>query len=103
MMLEIRTYTLHPGKRREFVAWFEDEMVPAMEQFGFTIVGSFESIEDEDVFVYLRSFSDEAERDRLTATFYASETWLSGMRDKALALEAGYEVRLLRSTPRSHL
>jgi hypothetical protein len=103
MLLEIRTYTLHPGKRREFAAWFEDEVVPAMEEFGFTIVGSFESIEDADIFVYLRSFSDEAERDRLTSAFYASDVWLSGMRDKALDLEAAYEVRLLRSTPRSRL
>lgn len=101
MLLEIRTYTLHPGKRAEFVAWFEEEVAPAMEAAGMTILGSFESIEDDDVFVYLRRFADEEERDRLTAAFYTSEAWLSGMKERALGLERDYEVRLVRSTPRS--
>ena len=101
MLLEIRTYTLHPGKRPEFVDWFEDQVVPAMEASGMTIVGTFESIEDENVFVYMRSFADEKERDRLTSTFYESEAWLSDMKDRALALESEFEVRLVRSTERS--
>ncbi len=101
MLLEIRTYTLHPGKRPEFVAWFEGEVAPAMEAAGMTILGSFVATDDEDVFVYLRQFVDEAERDRLTATFHASEVWLSDMKERALALESGYEVRLAQSTPRS--
>jgi hypothetical protein len=101
MLLEIRTYTLHPGKRPEFVSWFEEEVAPAMKAAGMSIVGSFESIEDDDVFVYLRRFVDEDERDRLTAAFYSSQVWLSGMKERALALESGYEVRLVRSTPRS--
>lgn len=101
MLLEIRTYTLHPGKRPEFVAWFEEEVAPAMEAAGMTILGSFVAIDDENVFVYLRQFVDEAERERLTATFYSSEAWLSGMKERALALESGYDVRLAQSTPRS--
>jgi len=72
-----------------------------MEAAGMTVLGSFESIEDDDVFAYLRQFVDEEERDRLTAAFYASEAWRSGMKDRALALESGHEVRLVRSTPRS--
>lgn len=101
MLLEIRTYTLRPGKRPEFVAWFEEVVAPAMAASGMTVLGSFESVEDENVFVYLRRFVDEDERDRLTAAFYSSEVWLSGMKERALALESEYEVRLVRSTPRS--
>lgn len=101
MLLEIRTYTLHPGRRPEFVTWFEEEVAPAMEAAGMTILGSFVSVDNEDEFVYLRQFADEEERDRLTATFYASEAWLSGMKERALALESGFSVRVVRSTPRS--
>lgn len=101
MLLEIRTYTLHPGKRPEFVDWFEVEVAPAMEAAGMTIVGTFESVEDENVFVYMRSFADEDERNQMTSTFYESETWRSGMKDRALALEAEFDVRLVRSTARS--
>lgn len=101
MLLEIRTYWLRPGRRSEFVAWFEDEVAPAMEAAGMTIVGSFESLDEDDVFVYLRRFRDEAERDRLTTRFYSGEAWLSGMKETAAALERDHEVRLVRSTARS--
>jgi hypothetical protein len=101
MLLEIRQYTLHPGKRPEFVAWFEEEVVPAMEAAGLTILGSFESIEDENVFVYLRQFADESEHAQLTAAFYESEAWRSGLKETALALEASYQATLVRSTSRS--
>lgn len=101
MLLEIRTYRLHPGRRPEFVAWFEEKVAPAMEAAGMTILGTFESTEDDDVFVYLRQFLDEEERDRLTSAFYASDAWLSGMKERALALESEYEVKLVRSTSRS--
>lgn len=101
MLLEIRTYKLQPGKGPEFVAWFENEVAPAMEAAGMPVLGSFVSTEDEDLFVYLRRFEDEEERDRLTAAFYSSDAWLSGMKAKALALEQSYEVTLLRSTPQS--
>ena len=101
MFLEIRKYRLKPGKRAEFVFFFEEKVAPAMEAAGMKILGSFESVEDEDVFVYLRQFSDLEDRERLTAAFYSSEAWLSELKEKALALESEYEVELVRSTPRS--
>ena len=103
MLLEIRTYTLRPGVRDEFVAWFETDVAPAMESAGLRIVGSFVSVEDEDVFVYLRAFADADERDRLTGAFYRSSAWLSGMRERAMALELGYDVRLVTPTPGSRM
>lgn len=103
MLLEIRTYTLHPGVRDEFVSWFEGEVVPAMEATGMRIVGSFTSIEDDDVFVYLRGFADAEERDRQYRGFYESSAWLNGMKARAMEMEVGYQVQLVTSTPTSHL
>lgn len=103
MLLEIRTYTLHPGLRDAFVSWFEAEVVPAMEAAAMRIVGSFTSVEDDDVFVYLRAFADADERDRQYRDFYESPAWLGGMKARAMEMEVGYQVQLVTSTPASKL
>lgn len=103
MLVEIRHYTIKPGRRTEFVEWFEAEVVPAMEACGIRIIGIFEGVEDPDAFYYLRCFESEDERVRLTGAFYESEQWLGGMRDKALALERDFEVTLVQSTTGSRL
>jgi hypothetical protein len=103
MLLEIRTYTLRPGTRDEFVSWFETTVVPAMEAVGMRIVGSFTSVDDDDVFVYLRAFADADQRERQHQAFYQSPEWLDGMRDRAMQMELAYEVHLVSPTARSPL
>lgn len=99
MLVEIRTYRLRPGVRDEFVSWFEADVQPAMEAAGMNIVGPFVSTEDDDVFVYVRTFADQAERERLSQAFYDSPIWRDVLRDRALELELGYEVHVVRTTP----
>lgn len=101
MLVEIRHYTIKPGRRDEFVAWFEAEVLPAMTRAGMTILGVFTGVEDPDSFFYWRSFRDEAERAALTEAFYSSNEWLGGMKEKALEMETGYDVHLVRSTAAS--
>ena len=103
MLVEIRHYTIKPGLRDEFVAWFEDQVVPAMTEAGMRILGVFTGMEDPDAFFYLRAFEDMAERERLTQEFYGGVVWLDTMRDKALAMESSYEVHLVESTSRSSI
>lgn len=99
MLVEIRRYVIVPGRRDEFVAWFEETIVPAMEAAGMRIIGRYVSLDDPDVFFYLRRFADEAERDRLCAAFYESDQWLAEWRDHALALEVDARVELVAPTP----
>ena len=103
MLVEIRHYTIAPGLRDEFVAGFEDQVVPAMTEAGMRILGVFTGVEDPDAFSYLRAFEDMAERERLTQEFYRGVVWLETMRDKALAMESSYEVHLVESTSRSSI
>ena len=103
MLVEIRHYRLEPGRRAEFVEWFESAVVPEMERHGMRILGTFEPVDDPDAFVYLRGFRDEEERRRQTGAFYEGEAWLGGLRDRALELETGFDVLVVRSTPGSRL
>jgi hypothetical protein len=103
MLIEIRRYTIVPGRRDEFVEWFEAEVRPAMTAAGIRILGSFVSLDRDDVFVYLRGFADEEERERLTSSFHGSEAWTDGLRDRAIELETSYEVEVVRSTGGSQL
>ena len=99
MLLEIRTYTLHPGVRDRFVAWFLTEARPAMEAADLPVIGPFVSAHDPDRFVYLRTFDDAADRAHRTHAFYDSAVWQDRLRDEALAMEVGWEVQVVASLP----
>jgi hypothetical protein len=101
VLVEIRRYTLKPGRSEEFLSWFDEEVRPAMEEAGMRILGMFSAVEDPDVFIYLRGFGSAAERDRLTDAFYQSPVWTERMRARALDMELDYQVELVRSTPGS--
>lgn len=90
--MEIRRYEIVPGKRDEFVRFFDDEVTPAMEASGMNIVGRYVSIEDDTTFYFLRSFEDEEERAAQTEAFYGGAAWQEGLKDRALALETGWNV-----------
>ena len=56
MIIEMRTYKLKPGKRSEFLEIFRTRTVPAHDEIGMKLLGPFCSIEDPDVFFFMRGF-----------------------------------------------
>jgi hypothetical protein len=44
-VVELRQYTLHPGRRGELVALFERELVETQEAAGIRVLGQFEDME----------------------------------------------------------
>lgn len=101
MLVEIRRYEIRPGRRDEFVTWFEAEAMPAMQSAGFNILGVFVDVEHPDVFFYLKGFESDGERERLNSAFYQSDLWISNLKVRALEMETGYEVALVGSTASS--
>lgn len=98
MLVEIRRYEIEPGRRDEFVRWFESEAMPAMEDAGMNILGVFVGTEDPDSFYYLRGFDSDEKRERVTRDFYEGELWLETLKPRALEMETGFHVDLVRST-----
>ena len=103
MLVEIRRYDIEPGRRDEFVAFFDEEVVPEMNKVGMQVIGQFVSIEDETTFYYLRAFDDAEQREAQTAAFYESPVWLDKLKDRALDMETGWNVEVVTPTRGSRI
>jgi hypothetical protein len=75
MIVELRQYTLVPGRRDELIELFEREFVTGQEAAGITLLGLFRDLGDPDRFVWLRGFPDLAARATALAAFYGGPVW----------------------------
>jgi hypothetical protein len=74
-VIELRQYTLHPGRRDALIALFEREFVETQEAAGMTLIGQFRDLDDPDRFVWLRGFPDMESRRRSLEAFYGGPVW----------------------------
>lgn len=72
---ELRQYKVLPGKLDEWVRIMEEEIIPFQVSKGMVICGSFRGETDNSVYVWLRRFESEAEREALYKAVYESEYW----------------------------
>lgn len=83
-VVELRRYTLHPGRRDELIALFEREFVEPQEAAGAHLFGLFRSRASPDEFVWLRGFRSMESRKAALEAFYFGEVWRK-FRDEANA------------------
>ena len=72
---ELRQYKVRPGKLAEWVRIMEEEIIPFQVSKGMVICGSFRGESDESVYVWLRRFESEEEREALYKAVYESDYW----------------------------
>ena len=72
---ELRQYKVRPGKLAEWIKIMEEEIIPFQVAKGMVICGSFRGESDEGVYVWLRRFESEAERETLYKAVYESDYW----------------------------
>jgi hypothetical protein len=82
-VVEVRIYTIHDGKRDEFVKLYDEVLLPAQREFGLDVLGQFVSTEDDVTFVWLRRFDSEEERRRKWDEFYGSDLWKTELGPRA--------------------
>jgi hypothetical protein len=92
MIIEMRTYKTKPGCRARFLEIFQSRSVPAHAEIGMKLLGPFLSVEDPDVFFFMRGFPDLASRDPMKARFYEGELWKSELEDLVMPMLESYEV-----------
>ena len=95
-VVELRRYTLHPGRRDALIDLFDREFVESQEAEGMSVMGQFRDLDDPDRFVWLRGFADMAARAHGLQGFYGGPVW-AAHRDAANAtmIDSG-DVLLLR-------
>jgi hypothetical protein len=74
-VLELRQYTLLPGRFAALVALFEREFIETQEAAGMSVIGQFRDLDDADRFVWLRGFGDRPTRRRGLEAFYGGAHW----------------------------
>lgn len=74
-IIELRQYTLHPGRRDELIAIFDSHLIDGQEALGMRIIGQFRDIDAPQRFVWLRGFSDMATRAESLRAFYGGPVW----------------------------
>ena len=72
---ELRQYHVRPGKAAAWVKIMEEEIIPFQVSKGMVICGSFRGETDESVYVWIRRFASEAEREAQYKAVYESEFW----------------------------
>jgi len=72
---ELRQYKVLPGKLDAWVRIMEEEIIPFQVSKGMVICGSFRGETDESVYVWIRRFESEAQREALYKEVYESDYW----------------------------
>ena len=95
MIIEMRTYRTKPGMRSEFLTIFRARSMPAHADIGMKILGPFPSIEDPDVFFFMRGFPDLESREPMKARFYEGTLWKAELESVLLPMLDKYDVVLV--------
>ena len=74
-IVELRQYTLKPGRRDELIALFEEHFIEGQEQAGAHVLGQFRRRDRPDQFVWLRGFTDMEARRQALQSFYYGPIW----------------------------
>ncbi|MGE3075087.1 MAG: NIPSNAP family protein [Dehalococcoidia bacterium] len=75
MFYELRQYQSLPGKRDELARYMEEVIIPFQVSKGMVVTGSFTGETEENLYVWIRRFESEAEREQLYKAVYGSDEW----------------------------
>lgn len=103
MIFELRQYRLKPGQRERWVKWMEEKIIPYQVSLGVAVLGSFIVEDDPELYVWIRRFASEQERQRLYAEMYESPTWINEIKpvNDTMIVREKIQVTRLLATPRS--
>ena len=97
-VVELRQYTLQPGRRDELIELFEREFVESQEAVGMELLGTFRDARRDDRFVWLRAFPDMDARKQSLTDFYEGSVWQTHRNAANATMLDSDNVLLLRPT-----
>ncbi len=105
MFFELREYRTFPGERENWVNFMEEIIIPFQVSKGMVILGSFVGQEEDDLYIWVRRFEDEVEREKLYEAVYESDVWKNEIGPKIPAMmdRSKIVVRRIEASSRSVL
>jgi NIPSNAP protein len=103
-IVELRQYRTKPGQRDKWVKYMEEVIIPFQTTRGMQIMGSWVGEEEDDLFVWIRRFESEQERERLYKAVYESDEWKTQIAPKIPEMMDRERMKITRMmpTPRSN-
>jgi NIPSNAP len=98
---ELRQYRTKPDQRENWVRYMEEVIIPFQTSQGMTICGSFTGEEEDDLYVWIRRFDDEADRKRLYEAVYESDHWKNVVAPKIPEMLDREKIKVSRIEPTS--
>ena len=88
--VEIRSYNLKPGTRKQLHELFINDALPMLRHWNVDVVAFGPSPHAEDSYYLIRRYDSLAHREQSQDAFYGSEEWRQGPREPILALIENY-------------
>lgn len=98
MIAEVRTYRVKPGRRDDFIKFFEEQSIPALRSHGIRVLGPLVDLENPNKFVWLRAFPSLEERDRMKDAFYGSALWVDELEHIAMPMLESWDFALCETS-----
>jgi len=99
MIVEVRSYRIKPGRRDEFIKFFETRSIPALRSHGMKIMGPLLDLENPNKFVWMRSFPSLEAREQMKNAFYEGDLWKKELEAIAMPMLESYDVILCETAP----
>jgi hypothetical protein len=98
---ELREYRIKDGRMNEWVEFMETEIIPYQVSKGMVVVGSFVAEEEEDLYIWIRRFENEEEREKLYEAVYQDPDWTDGISDRVGEIMDREQIVVTRILPTS--
>ena len=95
-VVELRQYTMYPGKRDELISLFEERFIESQEAAGMRIAATFRDLAGPNRFVWVRGFTDMQARHEALTAFYYGPVWQANRERANATLEDNDNVLLLK-------
>ena len=102
MFFELRQYVLKPGQRANWVKLMEEEILPFQLSKGMVVVGSFLSEEEggeDGLYVWIRRFDSEEQREALYAAVYETDHWNNNLSPRVAEMIDREQISVTRIVP----
>ena len=105
MFFEFRMYRSQPGQRDALAKFMEDVVIPFQASRGMVVVGAFKSLDEDDLYIWMRRFDSEEQREALYKAVYEDPEWTDVISPQIPAMLDRSRIQVLRieSMPKSVL